>query len=305
MGFNSAKTRMIAMDVFAGKDTPQVQKITTAADVTGSLGGKYFLFKSTSGAKHYVWFNTGSSVDPAPAGGWTGHAATITSGASATAVATAIVTALTAVSGFTTTASGSVVTLTCSAPGYAEPARDSDLLANKSGFAFSVFTQGQAETKLGLLEGEVSLSGFGTDEIEVKSHQAGSTVLGKIVTGMKNPELSFTLQESDLAAIKSMFLWSGQNYFTPEGADATEGVGYGTNLLGGAKPRMMFRLHPIAKGSDRSEDWNLWSCDSNLDKFAFTSDKIVTIPVKVTAYIDDSKPIGANIIYVGDARSIA
>ena len=118
------------MYVYIGKDTAQVQTITTVADVAGSLGGKYFLIHTPT-VKHYVWFNTGSSVDPAPAGGWTEIEVAITSGASALLLQRLCKGVLDVFTGFNATVSGNVVTVTNVATGYAQPAIDAD-----SGFAF-------------------------------------------------------------------------------------------------------------------------------------------------------------------------
>jgi hypothetical protein len=72
---------------------PEITEFTASADVAGSLGGKYFTFEKASGQGFYVWFNTGSSVDPAPAG-LTGVSVTIAENAAASTVANACVAAL-------------------------------------------------------------------------------------------------------------------------------------------------------------------------------------------------------------------
>lgn len=61
--------------------------IITVADVGGSLGGKYLLIESID-TLYYVWFNTGASTDPAPAGR-TGLEVNISSNDSAITIATA------------------------------------------------------------------------------------------------------------------------------------------------------------------------------------------------------------------------
>lgn len=45
----------------------EITSITTVADISNSLNGKYFLLDSTT-TKYYVWFSTGSGVDPAISG---------------------------------------------------------------------------------------------------------------------------------------------------------------------------------------------------------------------------------------------
>jgi hypothetical protein len=305
MAFDSKKIRMIAADVYVGASVKQVQKIVTQPDNTGSLGGKYFLFIDQSGGKHYVWLDTGTSVDPVPAGGWVGLKVTITSGMDAPSIASAIATKLatlaTAVS--SATASGSEVTFTLKSAGYAQPVRDSDALTTQTGFAFSVDTLGSVEAVVGSLSGDIEVSGFGATEIEIKEHQSGSTPIAKIVTGMKNPEVSFKMQETDKATLQKVFTWTGNYSMTPEGANGTEGFGFGMAGVGASKPRQQVRIHPIAKGSDLSQDIVFWACTADLDKLALSSEKVVEVPVKMTAYPDDSKPPMHNIMYIGDYRN--
>lgn len=67
----------IGVDILDFGDSPvqlsnpsQVTDITTVADSSNSLSGKYFLI-SSDGVDYYVWYNTGASSDPA-VGGRTG-----------------------------------------------------------------------------------------------------------------------------------------------------------------------------------------------------------------------------------------
>lgn len=68
--------------------------VTTAADVSGSLNNKYFLFSEVDGLDYYVWFNINSAgVDPAVAGR-TGIQVTGATNVSAATLAAAIETAV-------------------------------------------------------------------------------------------------------------------------------------------------------------------------------------------------------------------
>jgi hypothetical protein len=285
------------MYVYIGKNIMQVQKITCVADVAGSLGGKYFLFHDSAGAKRYVWFDTGSSVDPAPAGGWTGHEVTITSGDTATAVATATATIMGAVSGFDATSSGSIITLTHTVAGYAQPARDGN-----AGFSFALSTVGQIEKSAGCLKGDVEISGFEQTKIEITCHASGTTVKDERITGYSKPELSIVLQETDKQSLQDILVMYGMPVFTPVGADKDAVFGYGVANIGGSNPKVYIRLHPVELDStDKSQDWNIWTAELGLDTFTFSGENISEIPAKFAIYPDESKPKGIQFFMIGDA----
>jgi flagellar hook protein FlgE len=72
-----------------------VDLVTCGADTGGSLGGTYWTI-DTGATNYYVWYNTGASVDPAPAGR-TGIQVAISAGDTAATVASDTATALNAV----------------------------------------------------------------------------------------------------------------------------------------------------------------------------------------------------------------
>jgi hypothetical protein len=266
-------------------------------DVSGSLGAKYFLFMDAAGAKHYAWLDTGSSVDPAPAGGWTGHAVVISSNATASAVATALAAVLTAVTGFDATASGYVVTLTHTAAGYAQPAYDAN-----SGFGFKVLTLGSSEVDAGCIQGDIEIGGFEQTKVEITCHESGTTVRNELISGYSKPTVSFTLQESDKASLKRLFVMLGMNTFTPVGADKEEIFGYGPQRVGGQNPKVKLSLHPVAlDASDKSEDWTFWSAEIGLDTFTFSGESVSTVPATFNIYPDEAKPKAIQFFMIGDA----
>jgi hypothetical protein len=285
------------MYVYFGKDTAQVEKITCVADVAGSLGAKYFLFMDSAGTKRYAWFTTGASVDPAPAGGWTGHSVTIVSGDSATAVATALAAVLTAVTGFDATASGAIVTLTHTAVGYAQPAYDGN-----AGFAFKVSTLGQTKVSGGCLQGDIEVGGFEQSKVEITCHESGTTVRSEKISGYSKPTLSFTLQETDKASIQRLFVLYGMNVFTPVGADKEAVFGYGPLNIGGSNPKILVNMHPVElDAADKSEDWNFWNAELSIDSFTFSGESVNTIPATFNIFPDDSKPKAIGFFMIGDA----
>lgn len=288
--------------VYFGSDIAQVQTIKCVADVAGSLGAKYFLFHAAGGAKHYLWLDTGSSVDPAPAGGWTGHAVVITSGATASAVATAMTAVLTAVTGFDATASGATVTLTNSAVGYAQPAIDS--VAAPTGFAFKVTTLGQEEKEIECLKGDIELSGFAQQKLEITCHAEGTTVQDERITGYDKPVLTLTFQETDKASIQELLVMYGMPVFTPVGTDKASVFGYGPANIGGANPKVKIRMHEVGTDlADKSFEYNFWTAELGLDTFNFSGENASEIPATFTIFPDKTKPKGIQFFMIGDAAN--
>ncbi len=121
----------------------EVTQVTTVADVSGSLGGKYFTLNApNSGTAYYVWIDVDNgSVDPAVAGK-TGVEVDIAQDATQGQVGDAVQAAVDALAAFTATDdNGGVVTITAVAKGPA-----TDATAGDSGFAILVTTQGLLST---------------------------------------------------------------------------------------------------------------------------------------------------------------
>lgn len=287
------------MYVYLGVDTAQVQKITCVAGTL--LGGKYFLFHDAAGAKHYAWFNTGSSVDPAPAGGWNGHEVAVLVGDSAAQVATKLAAILTAVTGFDATATGSIVELVHTAMGYAQPARDGNTL-----FSFKVTTLGWTKVSAGCVQGDIEITGFEQQKVEVTCHASGTTVKNEIISGYTKPELSLTLQETDKETLKKIMVMYGMGTFTPVGADQVEVFGYGPANVGGSNPKIRISLEPVNPSGgmgDKSENLTIWKAELGLDTFNFSGENISVIPAKFSIYPDESKqPKSIQFYFVGDAE---
>ena len=289
------------MYVYLGEDVAQVQTITCVADVAASLQNKYFLFHDAAGAKHYAWFNVATlGVDPAPAGGWTGHEVAIASGATASAVATALTAVLTAVTGFDATVSGYTVTLTHTATGYAQPAIDST--AAPTNFAFSVVTLGQIEKEYTCLKGDIEMSGYALQKYEVTCHSSGTTVQKEIITGYDKPQLSLVFQETDKASLQEIMVMYGMPVFTPVGADKDSVFGFGPANVGGTNPKVKIRLHEAALDlSNKSSDIVIWNAELGLDTFNFSGETASEIPATFSIYPDTTKPKAIQFYMIGDA----
>lgn len=287
--------------VTIGKDIAQVQKISTVADVASSLNNKYFLFRDAAGAKRYVWYNVATTgVDPAPAGGWLPHVVAISANASAAAVATATAAVLDAVTGFDSTASGNVITLTHTAIGFAEPAYEA--VSVGPGFAYAVSTLGFAAFVEDCLAGEISLEGFETEKLDILCHATGTTVLDQRITGYANLSLSLTFQDTAKASIERLLRMYGMYAFTPVGADKESVFGYGPSQVGGANPKVQITLHPVSKdAADKSEDYNLWMCELSLESFTFSGTDLSQIPATFAVFPDTTKPKAIQFFMYGDA----
>lgn len=295
---SNSNIKINPMYVYLGKNTAQVETIKTTVGTL--LGGKYFLFTTSAGVKHYAWFNTGSSVDPAPAGGWTGNEVDILVGDTASEVATKLAAVLTAIAGFDAVASGSTVTLTHTANGYAEPAYDS--VAAPTGFAFKVTTMGMTKVSAGCIQGDIEIGGFEQTKVEITCHATGTTVRDERISGYTKPTLSFTLQETDKASLKKLYAYYGMNSFTPVGADAESVFGYGPANVGGSNPRIQIEMHPVSlDSSDKGEDYTFWLAELTLESFTFSGENVSVVPATFNIYPDETKPKAIQFFMIGDA----
>lgn len=286
--------------VMVGKSQAQIAKITCVAGT--SLGGKYFVFFAQDGTKHYAWYNTGASTDPAPAG-WTGHEVDVLTTDSASQVASKTQAILDAVTGFDCTVNGAILTLTCSTAGYCQ-APHGQTGTEATGFSFEITQIGMVEENIGCIQGDIEVSPFNYSTLEVKCHATGPTVVQELITGIENPTLSFTLQDTSKAKIEKLFAWLGGASTTSVAADATKVFGFGTALIGKAKPFIPVRLHPVVKdANDKSEDWNIWKTNLSLESFTFAAEDVATCSVSFKAYPDDTKHKEHNVIMLGDAAS--
>jgi hypothetical protein len=117
----------------------EIASIVTVADVANSLNGKYFLLNSVKNA-YYVWFETTTATDPAISGR-TGIKVSISTGATATTVATRLRDKLTGyLDDFILSGATNTVTVTNFDTGVTPDAVDFN-----TGFAISTTQQGRGE----------------------------------------------------------------------------------------------------------------------------------------------------------------
>lgn len=300
MSCGTENIKVEPMDVYLGNDQVQVQSIVCLGDTAAAtLNNKYAFFYDSAGAKHYFWFNVATTgVDPAISG-YTAHVVALTALANANAVATALAAVLTAVSGFDATASGYTVTLTATAMGYATLAHDAQASAGKTGFAFNLITVGDTYEKMGFIDGNIEVSGFGGTFVDVTAHQTGADVLSQIKTGAGNPELAFSLKEVTTAKYEKILRYSGGSYLPVGGSNKLIGGG----SLGKFSAPQLTKciLHPVRLDTaDKTNDYAFWQVTVALDKLTFSGEEVITLPVVIKSYQDCDKPKAVNIWSYGD-----
>lgn len=289
------------MNATFGEDREQVIKVTTKADVLSDLDGKAFLLYgiNTGGnlVKKYVWLSEGGvGTDPA-IGGHTGMEVSYDENDSGSVIATKIAAVINADTDFSSSASGTIVTVTGAFPGYAPSPRDSSV---PTGFAFEVDVQGSLEESLGFLDGDVEWT-VGKSMVDVTAHQRGAEVLGSIMNGTEC-ELTLILKETTKSKLIKALQGQGGS-FIPEGADGTELTGFGQykNFTNSTKYAARLVLHPANKlEADKSEDVCFWLAFPMLESITFSGENIQTIPLTFKVYPDLNKDQAIQHFAVGD-----
>lgn len=295
---NTQNVRIEPMIAYFGKDTAQVETITTVADVTDSLDGKAIVLHTVAGVKHYFWFNTsgGSAVDPAYAGA-TAHAVAIATDATANAVATALQGVIDATTEFVATVSSNVVTVTHAVVGAAQSAHD----AVATGFTFGVSVYGELKEELGHLDGEIEVSGLGVTTVDLTAHATGTTVLEQRITGFEQMEVSLNLKETDLAKIRKIVTKTGSVY-TPVGIDSQEVIGFGSEVkcnatAAGTKLTLVPKCPPTV--NPESRNLNFPNAFAIMDTLTYSGEDFNTIPVTFRILADESLSAKVNRMYIG------
>lgn len=297
-----ANIKIEPMELYLGTTQSQVQTITCVADVSSSLNNTYFVLHSTAGAKHYFWFNVSSGGSDPGTGftGFTGHAVAISANSSASTVATALELVIEAVSDFDSSASGAVITVTNTATGYAVPGYDAQTTAAKTGFAFALTTVGDTFENVGYLDGDIEVGGLTRSPVDITAHQTGATILGQILTGSGNPEISFNIKEVSAANYRKILRYSSGEFY-PIAANSTSGMGGGSKGLFGSPTTVRLVLHPVRLGiADKTNDYCFWKCTLDLDSVAFSGENILTLPVSAKAFEDTTKVDNVNVWMFGD-----
>ena len=137
---------------YAPSAAAEITEITALADAGGSLGGKYFhLYSANNIAVYTIWFNVSSGNNPPGILNTTEVEVAISTNDSATNVASAMQTVITALTDFTAIVSSpdpEMIVVTNGANGSAIRAHDPSILSldnaiNGTGFGFVVTTNGE------------------------------------------------------------------------------------------------------------------------------------------------------------------
>jgi hypothetical protein len=265
------------------------------ANVTAAgVGGKYITMYLPTGVGYYAWFDENSTdTDPTPAG-LTAIAVDYGAGASASTIATALQVAIDAVSGFTATVSGTVVTVIRDNDGECTDAT----IGDAAQITLTKCQDGK-DIDLGLLQGDVEVA-FEETTLELTAHSSGTTLLADLRQGV-NATVSLTLQESDNTLRKAMFTGSAGGAFTPSGGTELFGWGslkQGLNTIVDAG-RLIF--HPVAaQSSDYTRDLCFWKAYPKISSITFSGENPEVMAIEFNCYLDSSRPEGINLFSVGN-----
>lgn len=264
-------------------------QLTAIADVAGSLGGKYFELMTDS----YVWFDTGSSVDPAPAGK-SGITVVISDDDTAVAIASLMQIAIDADALYSATVTDAVVDVTAVAVGSQTDTVDVD-----SGVSVSICRIGK-NFNVGLLEGDVETS-FSPSLFTIQSHQTGVTPLGALMQGFETIEATTIMLETTRSNMKEIYSIYGGSV-TPSGGTEVFGAGTGSvgkNMLIEAARLEMVPVNDL--GTELSYPTNFMLAVPVPDTLTFSGENPRTLSITWSGYPDLSKNDKINAVNFGDA----
>ena len=186
----------------------EVSKVTTVADVAGSLADTYFLLDTIT-TDYYVWYNVDAGGTDPLVPGRTGIAVAIATGDTAASNATATAAAVGAVSAkFTAGAVGAVVTITDKQTGEVPDTTDS--ADAPTGFSFATSTQGGNAingtfvSEIGVIVGDLVCVEEQGSQVENRMLEVTAIVSGNVVR--LDDVSTFSGTETDVAV---RFILSG------------------------------------------------------------------------------------------------
>lgn len=298
MALGSAKTdiKLEAVDVYWG--TERCRSITFVDDVADSLSGLYFDLNAIGSdleteTQYYALLDSGSAVDPAPAGK-TKIEISYTTGDDAATIAAAAKSAFDAL-GFNSSLSGAVLTVENEFIGKVS----TEDYSNAAALTFSELSEGLGGSLGSTAQGGSTLN-MEAQSVDLVSDQTGSIVLGQIYTG-STASVDMTLIEMTKERWETVIGSVTGDKFTPSGG--TRLVGYGESRLyqnlfdlGGK-----LILHPIRLAdSDRSEDIIFWKSSPLPSSVQYSGQDIQGMEISFVAYNDKSKPEEISLFAQGD-----
>lgn len=305
MACNTQRFKLDIRNILLGKQTKHETCITTKAGT--SLGGKFWVFhEPNTQAKRYVWYNTGTSVDPAVPGA-TGVEVDILVGDSAAQVATKTATALSALTGVvdSAVATGNEIKLVMAVAGPCFPSRDALATAAKTGFAIATRKQGWVQVDLGPTNGDITLT-LEESLQDVTSPQTGDFLLAQIRRGFTG-SAEFELKDVSAAQLQRLLLFSGEVFITDD-ADQKIIGGLGQSKLFTSKEdaatQLVFRPSNKVADADPSEDITMPFAVLSLGELVFSAENEAVYPVTATPYLKEGMDPKANFLIFGDAAKV-
>jgi hypothetical protein len=271
--------------------------VETVADSSGSLDGTFFTLNSPD-TEYYVWYDTGSATDPAPAGK-TGIAVSITADDTAAAVATATATAIDSENDFNAkvspTSANDVVIQNVASGDVTDAADDATA---STGFTITVLRQG-ADLDLGLLDGDISIS-FNVSTLDITAHQFGEQVLERKIIGQNLDAITVTMKETAAAKIKAL-LEATATEFTPGSGTAVTAAGTSQNQRSTAAASRKLVFHPVSNdATNLTEDYAFWRAWPQISSINFSGTSENTVEVEFQIIRDELLDKSADIWVKGD-----
>jgi hypothetical protein len=283
------------VDVILGRR--ERTKITTVADVTDSLNETYFtIYSAKDATKYYVWFDTGSGVDPAPSDHDSGIQVSINTDDTAEAVATALQSTLSAEDDFAATKEGADVFVETVAIGDTTNTSDS----GSTGFTFEEAVAG-VEKFLGATQGGVEVSPT-QNRVDVQADQTGEQLLDQIFNGVA-VTVGATLLEVGQDQWRRVVgdisgdILPGPN--TPE--DDLIGFGTSKNFLNLSSFTSELILKPVS-ATDNSRNLHFWKAAPIPSSITFSGSDLRTMEVEFSALVDLDKKKAINLFAYGDGN---
>lgn len=265
-------------------------------DFTGASGAamnnKTIHLFLNNGVQHYFWANYNSTgADPTETG--TAHVVAIALAAIDTAIATDFMTAIAAVTGFTATRSGAVVTVSRTADtGCGEV---SDPTCTLTGVTMTQVRRGK-DFNLGLLKGDVSPE-FGPSNLVVTAHQFGKTPLLNLNQGFSKLGCKTDLLETDNSKLQAMYKVYGGSV----AGGTTTVFGAGTSVLG--KNIMIDAARLIFKpvnAVDNTKNFCLALAIPVPGSLVFSGENPQTLAVEWMGFVDLQLDTHINAVFIGD-----
>lgn len=304
MSCNTQAFNLGIRHVIIGENRKQKFCITTKPGT--NLGGKFFVVhEPVTQAKHYFWFDTGSSTDPAVPNA-TGHKVDILTTDSAIQVANKLKTELLALSWIASvTQNDEHLEIKLNADGYAYEARDAIDPLKATKFKIVVTQFGSQQVDAGPTNGDISLT-IEEQLQDVTSPQTGDFVIAQIRRGV-SISASFELKDTSEAAIRRAISWYGGTYVTDD-ADSKVISGYGSkNLFKSTEDvsiPVIFREPDMAEDNDPSKDLMIPKAKLSLGELTFSAENELVLPVTVTGYLKTTGYAGVNALKFGDSTKL-